>query len=86
MISDCFHRPDEINATKISLGRQRRKGRRDVFMYSLSLIFQKTPTDRKDGKDLQSFCILGCLCSDSEQINLVENPDNYLTLMNPKQV
>jgi hypothetical protein len=23
MISDCFHRPDEISATEISLGRQR---------------------------------------------------------------
>jgi hypothetical protein len=31
MISKCFHRPDEISATEISLGRQRCEGRRDVF-------------------------------------------------------
>jgi hypothetical protein len=29
--SDRFRRPDEISATKISLGRQRRERRRDAF-------------------------------------------------------
>ena len=29
--SDCFHHPDEISATEISLGGQRRERRRDVF-------------------------------------------------------
>ena len=29
----CIHRPDEISATEISLGRQRRKERREVIFF-----------------------------------------------------
>jgi hypothetical protein len=36
-----IHRPDEISAKEISLGRQRHKERREIFFYSLPLIFPK---------------------------------------------
>jgi hypothetical protein len=51
MISNCFHRPDEISATEISLGRQRREGRRNVFSYSLPLILQKYRRTGKTAKN-----------------------------------